>query len=205
MARHLLMPGLNHYIHRVLDVGSSAIETILDGNTYFQDATIFNGTPDTNEGLTTTINFLEGGAKARAVTRVSLDSIPTNAIIQSAKFTYYVNNTQAGAVLAWYRVLVGDWIETQVTWNSTRTGELWFTAGAGRGQADAWRSGELSATLPASTGPGLEVPFNALGLQSLQEMVRGNLYQNGWRIHSNNASFHSLRSPSQQVSLGAWS
>ena len=194
MARHLLMPGINHYIHRVLDVGNQVIETILDGNTYIQDATTFNGTPDLNEGSTTAINILEGGAKARGLIRVLLSTIPTNAIIQSAKFTFYVQTTQPLYVLRWHRTLIGDWFETQATWKSARTGELWAgSAGQSTGQVDVWRSKDLQNPLPAAVG-WQDMEFNALGIQSIQEMVRGNLYNNGWRVHITGASTMSMRS-----------
>jgi hypothetical protein len=61
-------------------------------------------------------------------------TIPSGSTVQTATFDFYVNTVGGGGLpansYAWYRLRRTDWVESEATWNSYKSGSAWTTAGA---------------------------------------------------------------------------
>lgn len=149
------------------------------------DAPIISATPTTNYG---TLNILETGdlspsasAYIRSLIKFDVSSIPSNAIIVSAKLELYESTAyDSNGVGSWsvnvHRVLV-DWNEAQVTYNNRLTGTAWTVAGAGQ---DVLITPSATITLDATAAAAF-VSWESHGLRDdVQRWVQGTLANYGW-------------------------
>jgi hypothetical protein len=117
------------------------------------DTTLFEVSPDNNLGLSTlaigSVAASGAGARGRGLLRFDLSGIPTNAVIDSATFTFKVVQVPLGGVSSSFRLhrFLKPWVEgrgggttgslalpTETTWNSQFHGTaLWSPPGTGSG------------------------------------------------------------------------
>ncbi|MFC1507347.1 DNRLRE domain-containing protein [Thermoproteota archaeon] len=86
----------------------------------------------------------------RSLVKFDLSLIPLGSTINTASLMLYnggrSGDDPAGRTFTAYRI-TNDWVETQATWNSYRTGSSWDTAGG-----DFSTDGASSTTVPSSMG-----------------------------------------------------
>lgn len=98
-----------------------------------QDARLYKAQADTNYG-TSAIAVGKSSATTyiyRSLIKFDLSSIPSTATVSSATMSlYYYSGTDGGGsnTIKIYRQLK-DWVESQCTWNSYKTGTAWTEAG----------------------------------------------------------------------------
>lgn len=97
------------------------------GYTGTTDAGISSWEPDSNAGNSGEMIVRTGDQKS-ALVRFDVSAIPAQAQILEANLQLYVTSGSREATLRAYRVL-RSWDESQVTWRSARSGELWGSPG----------------------------------------------------------------------------
>jgi hypothetical protein len=104
--------------------------TLQRGSATVVDASILSPGPTTNYGTATGDNAGRLSANiARNLIAFDLSQLPANAVISAVSLAlYHYNYTYNTATFDLYRVKV-PWVETEVTWQSARSGTPWQSAG----------------------------------------------------------------------------
>ena len=116
-------------------------DTFQPNETNSNDAQILHDNPDTNYGTGTSIGIGENNTatqRRRTLIKFDISSIPSNAIVSSAKLYLRINLNRSSNArdFKMYRVL-RDWVESEMTWNDWSTGNAWTTGGCGSDGNDA--------------------------------------------------------------------
>jgi len=98
----------------------------------------------------------------RSAIRLLLPAWLRSAQVNTAKLNLYANAITAGGTACWFdRITSGSdaayWVESQVTWNSRKTGTAWTAAGG-----DFTGEGQVAWNTPAAAGA-----FSITGLAAL--------------------------------------
>jgi transcription elongation factor len=119
------------------------------------DASLYQGAADTNYGTVINVETdMASGAMFRSIFSFDFSAlVPTGATITSAILSlFHRSNYATGRTIAVYRLLRTDWVESQATWNSYKTGSAWGTAGCGNSTTDYTTTNGATAV----TGAGAE-------------------------------------------------
>ncbi|MGA2669952.1 MAG: DNRLRE domain-containing protein [Dehalococcoidia bacterium] len=117
-----------------------------------KDTYLQSSAPDTNYGSGTGVTIYDYSSNTRrGLLEFLITSIPTGAIIESAKldlyYASYYNYNPVGKTVWAYRGTRADWVELEATWNSYKTSTAWTTAGGDYTATDG-----VSVAMPASYG-----------------------------------------------------
>ena len=153
---------------------------------------IIDNAPDTNRngGYQIHMGMSPTSTLNRALIKFDLSSIPVGVIITSAVITLTVASTESDitGVFRVYRVL-RDWIDSQATWNSYKTGNAWSTAGCGNTTSDREATDVGSANVSAGPSVGSTIDIS-LTPSKIQEMISGGGFTNNGFLIKNNESLH---------------
>jgi hypothetical protein len=148
--------------------GTSGTATFQDGiNGYSgtRDATILAGSPNTNQGATTSVR-VDGSPDVAALLRWDIGSIPTGVTVKSATITLNITTTSSNTFQLYE--LKQNWSESGATWNRFSATSTWATAGA-QGAND--RGSAVLGTIKASSNGKVTITLNAAGIAVVQKWI----------------------------------
>lgn len=110
----------------------------------------------------------------RSIIKFDLSSIPSGAVINSAVLSLYTIYDDAfyGRIMRFYKLL-RDYVPTQVTWNSWKTGSAWSSAGA-FGAADCEQTDLGNVQLLSDQTGWVDIPFDTAEFQEWTSGAQAN-------------------------------
>jgi hypothetical protein len=116
------------------------------------DTYLSQGGADTNYGTSADLKVGKyTNWNCNSVLTFNLASLPTPFIVIVARLSLYTTYADGAGILAISRLLRTDWVESQATWNSYKTGSNWGTAGALNASTDYTATDQVSTAGLAAT------------------------------------------------------